>query len=72
VTATLANERLTCVIGAARFGHELRVELVLADDSALEVRSPLPQIALGFFREPKRGDLGLMLGLNAYKHVPGR
>jgi hypothetical protein len=69
VIATLAKERLICEVGPEGSAQKLCVELVLDEDQALVLRSPLPQLSLGFFREPGSGNVGLMLGLNAYKRI---
>ena len=69
VTATYEQERLVCRIGRDGVQQSLAVELVLDDDGALVLRSPIPTLAVGFFREPQRGDVGLMLGLTAYKRI---
>lgn len=69
VTAAYEKERLICTIGRDGVQESLTVELVLDDDGALVLRSPLPTLSVGFFLEPRRGDVGLMLGLTAYKRV---
>jgi CubicO group peptidase (beta-lactamase class C family) len=66
VDVRYADGRLICAIGRERVREKLCVELALDDDSRPVLRSPLPHVSLGFFREPG-GDVGLMLGLGAYK-----
>jgi CubicO group peptidase (beta-lactamase class C family) len=60
------HERLVCVLGRERCSDKLCVELALDDDRCPVLRSPLPHLSLGFFRVSD-GDIGLMLGLGAYK-----
>jgi CubicO group peptidase (beta-lactamase class C family) len=60
------NGRLLCTIGRERMPGRVSVELALDDDARPVLRSPLPHISLGFFREPG-GDVALMLGLGAYR-----
>src|SRR5690606_33326714 len=48
--------------------HRLVVELVEDEDLGPIVRSPLPQLSVGFFRTPA-ADVGMMLGVNAYRRV---
>jgi hypothetical protein len=60
------DERLVCVIGREHEPDRLSVELALDDDHCPVLRSPLPHLSLGFFRVSD-GDVGLMLGLGAYK-----
>jgi CubicO group peptidase (beta-lactamase class C family) len=66
VDARYEHGRLICSIGRERMPGRLCVELALDDDARPVLRSPLPHLSLGFFREPG-GDVGLMLGLGAYK-----
>jgi hypothetical protein len=49
--------------------QKVTVELVLDDDGQLVLRSAAPQLSMAFFREPSSGDLGLMIGLSAYKRI---
>ena len=58
--------RLVCFIGRELARDRLCVELALDDEGRAVLRSPLPHLSLGFFRE-LGGDVGLMLGLAAYK-----
>ena len=58
--------RLACAIGHERDANKLCVELALDENRRAVLRSPLPHLSLGFFRAPD-GDVGLMLGLGAYK-----
>jgi len=60
------EERLICSIGRECTQDKLSVELALDDDNRPVLRSPLPYLSLGFFREPG-GDAALMIGLGAYK-----
>ncbi len=66
VAVSYDDGRLICVIGREQERDRLSVELALDDDGRAVVRSPLPHLSLGFFRE-LGGDVGLMLGLAAYK-----
>jgi CubicO group peptidase (beta-lactamase class C family) len=61
-----AQDRLICAIGREHSRERLSVELALDGDDRLALRSPLPHLSLGFFRAPG-GDVGLMLGLGAYR-----
>jgi hypothetical protein len=47
----------------------LRAELALDDEGHAVLRSPIPQLSLGFFRTDGSGDIGLILGLHAYKRI---
>jgi hypothetical protein len=69
VHAHYENDRLVCHIGREHRPEQLRVELALDAAGNLAVRSPVPQVALGFFIEPQSGATGLMLGLSAYRRV---
>jgi hypothetical protein len=60
-------DRLVCAIGRERSPDRLRSELVLDDDGRAVLRSPLPHLSLGFFRDDD--SIGLMLGLHAYKRI---
>jgi hypothetical protein len=60
------QSRLICAIGREHARARLCVELALDDDDRPVLRSPLPHLSLGFFRAPG-ADMGLMLGLGAYK-----
>jgi hypothetical protein len=47
----------------------LTAELSLDSAGRLVLRSPVPQLSIGFFREPESGAVGLMLGLSAYRRI---
>jgi CubicO group peptidase (beta-lactamase class C family) len=66
VDARLDAGRLTCAIRREGVAGEIGVEVALGDDERPVLRSPLPHVSLGFFREPG-GEAALMLGLSAYK-----
>jgi CubicO group peptidase (beta-lactamase class C family) len=61
--------RLVCEIGREHKTHTVRVELSLDTHGRLTLRSPVPQLSIGFFSEPHSGALGLMLGLSAYRRL---
>ncbi len=67
-TATYAAGRLEVVIEHGE--HRLPVELVVDDDGQPIARSPLPQLAIGFFRTPT-GEAGLLVGVSAFKRLAG-
>lgn len=69
VYAAVEGKRLTCLIAPRGRADGLRVELGIDGDGRSTVYSTLPQLSIGFFRETSSGDIGLMLGLNAYKRV---
>jgi hypothetical protein len=64
-----ADERLVCTLGHEDRRGSLQVDLALDDDQLPVLRSPVPQLSLGFFREPLEGTTGLMVGLSAYRRV---
>lgn len=72
VVARLDKERLVCEIGRDGSTQKVTVELVLDDDGELVLRSAAPQLSMAFFREPSSGDVGLMIGLSAYKRIAAR
>jgi CubicO group peptidase (beta-lactamase class C family) len=71
VRARFEQGRLVCDIGREHRAETLRVELARSAAGALELRSPVPQLSLGFFTERETGARGLMLGLSAYRRVDG-
>jgi hypothetical protein len=62
---TLAG-RLVVSIGREDRPERLDVELAVDDDGRAVLQSPLPHLALGFFRRTDSETVGLMLGLCAY------
>ncbi len=66
VRARCERERLVCEIGREHKLQTLTVELALDGGGRLALRSPVPQLSIGFFAEPQHGVIGLMLGLSAY------
>jgi CubicO group peptidase (beta-lactamase class C family) len=66
VRARFERERLVCEIGREHKQGTLTVELALDGGGRLALRSPVPQLSIGFFAEPQHGAIGLMLGLSAY------
>lgn len=69
VNARCERERLVCVIGREHRRETLTVELSLDAAGRLALRSPVPQLSMGFFTEPQDGEPALMLGLSAYRRV---
>lgn len=69
VVAAFEDGRLCCEIGAPRAAKGLRVELVADERRGLKLITPLPQLSLGFFKEPAHDSIALMVGMNAYKRV---
>jgi CubicO group peptidase (beta-lactamase class C family) len=69
VRAHYERERLVCEIGREHRLEKLTVELALDGGGRLALRSPLPQLSIGFFAEPQHGAIGLLLGLSAYARV---
>ena len=67
VRARFERERLVCEIGREHKRETLTVELALDGGGRLALRSPVPQLSIGFFAEPHDGAIGLMLGLSAYR-----
>jgi len=63
------RERLVCEIGREHKREMLTVELALDGGGRLALRSPVPQLSIGFFAAPHDGAIGLMLGLSAYARV---
>jgi CubicO group peptidase (beta-lactamase class C family) len=63
------RERLVCEIGREHRRETLTVELALDGGGRLALRSPVPQLSIGFFAAPHDGAMGLMLGLSAYARV---
>ena len=66
VRARFVDDCLVCEIGREHRCDTLTAELSLDSDGRLVLRSPVPQLSVGFFTAPKSGDVGLMLGLSAY------
>lgn len=71
VDAAFTGGRLVCEIGSRGASKTLRVELALDEANELRLHTPVPQLSIGFFREPGADTPALMLGLNAYKRVAG-
>jgi hypothetical protein len=69
VRARVNGGRLVCEIGREHKTETLRVELSLDATGRLSLRSPVPQLSIGFFAEPQSGAMGLMLGLSAYRRT---
>ena len=69
VRARCDSDRLVCDIGREHKRDTLRVELSLDGAGRLALRSPIPQLSIGFFTEPHSRAVGLMLGLSAYRRV---
>jgi CubicO group peptidase (beta-lactamase class C family) len=69
VTARYDNGRLVCEIGREHKPGKMCIELSLDARARLALRSPIPQLSIGFFAEPISGHVGLMLGLSAYRRV---
>ena len=69
VRAHCDSDRLVCEIGREHKRDTLRVELSLDGTRRLALRSPVPQLSIGFFAEPQTRAVGLMLGLSAYRRV---
>lgn len=69
VRVRYVDDRLVCEIGREHRRDTLTAELSLDSDGRLKLRSPVPQLSLGFFAEPQSGDAGLMLGLSAYRRI---
>ena len=67
VVASLEDGRLVCVIESGATGTKVLAELVADPDHGLRLSSRAPYLSLGFFREA--GNVGLMVGANAYKRV---
>lgn len=65
---TCADDRLICALGREHSAERLRAELALDDEGRCVLRTPMPQLSIGFFREAD-ARLGLMIGLHAYKRV---
>jgi CubicO group peptidase (beta-lactamase class C family) len=69
VRARYAHQQLVCEIGREHRRERLTVELSIDDAGRLALRSPVPQLSIGFFAEPQDGAMALMLGLSAYRRV---
>jgi CubicO group peptidase (beta-lactamase class C family) len=67
VRARCDDGRLVCEIGREHRRETLTAELSLDSQHRPALRSPVPQLSIGFFAEPQSGALGLMLGLSAYR-----
>ena len=68
VFAAVEGPRLICSITPRSRADGLRAELRIDDAGRPALHCALPQLSLGFFRR-QEGDIGLMLGLNAYKRL---
>ena len=71
VTADRKQDRLVLEIGAADLSHKLRAELVVRENEEPILQCAVPQLSLGFFRNTHDNNIGLMLGLGAYKRTSG-
>ncbi len=69
IRARFERERLVCEIGREHKRETLTVELALDGGGRLALRSPVPQLSIGFFAAPQDSAMGLMLGLSAYARV---
>lgn len=69
VYAAVDGGRLACLITPRSRAEGWRAELEIDATGRPALHSMLPQLSLGFFREPGGTDIGLMLGLNAYKRL---
>jgi hypothetical protein len=69
VRAHCERERLVCLIGREHKRETLSVELSLDAAGRLALRTPIPQLSIGFFAAPQDGAMALMLGLSAYRRV---
>ena len=63
------DERLVCTLGHEGRRSNLQVDFVLDDELRPVLRSPVPQLSLAFFKEPREAAIGLMVGLSAYRRV---
>jgi len=70
VRARCHDDRLVCEVGREHRRETLTAELSLDSQRRLALRSPVPQLSIGFFTEPQSSAVGLMLGLSAYRRVP--
>jgi CubicO group peptidase (beta-lactamase class C family) len=68
VRARFRDERLVCEIGREHKLETLTVDVALDGGGRLALRSPIPQLSIGFFTAPD-GRTALMLGLSAYARV---
>jgi CubicO group peptidase (beta-lactamase class C family) len=66
----LEGAQVVCELGRERHPERLRVELSRGESGELVLRSPVPQLSLGFFIEPASRIVGLMVGLSAYRRLP--
>jgi CubicO group peptidase (beta-lactamase class C family) len=69
VRARCSDGRLVCEIGREHRDGALLAELSLDSERRLVLRSPVPQLSIGFFTESQSGAAGLMLGLSAYRRI---
>ena len=69
VRARYERDRLACEIGREHKRETLNIDVSLDAAGRLALRSPLPQLSIGFFTAPQDGVPALMLGLSAYRRV---
>jgi len=67
IRARCNDGRLFCEIGREHKAETLSIELSLDTTGRLALRSPVPQLSIGFFAEACSDAIGLMLGLSAYR-----
>jgi len=69
VRAHCEDEHLVLTIGREHRRETLTAELSLDAAGRLALRSPVPQLSVGFFAAPEDDGMALMLGLSAYRRV---
>ncbi len=70
VLASFADDRLELVFESAATPLRLRAEVSRGTDGGLRLSCVSPQLSIGFFWEPDGCNVGLMVGVHAYKRVP--
>ncbi|HEX7081887.1 MAG TPA: serine hydrolase domain-containing protein [Gammaproteobacteria bacterium] len=69
-SAAFGDGRLRVSIRSGAAGPAVTAELADAGEGrGLVLRSPMPQLSLGFFGAPESEEAGLMVGLHAFKRV---
>jgi CubicO group peptidase (beta-lactamase class C family) len=71
VFASLDAERLDILIETGTTTAKVHAEIVYEPGEGLILSATAPFLSIGFFREHDNGDVGLMIGMNAYKRVKG-
>jgi hypothetical protein len=61
--------RIRCLLRVPSLKQELSIEIFRGDQGISEVRSGAAHATVGFFKVPGTSDVGLMLGLNAYRRI---